>query len=127
MSKYMQAAVVEDFGRRLVLKEVPIPTPRRGEVLIRVEACGVCHTDVHAADGDRPVKPTLPFIPGHEGVGYVVAVGPEVTGVKEGDRVGVPWLYSACGRCEYCLAGWETLCPRQHNTGYNVDGGYMAI
>jgi propanol-preferring alcohol dehydrogenase len=120
----MQAAVVEAFGRPLVLKEVPVPTPGAGQVLIQVEASGVCHTDVHAADGDWPVKPTLPFIPGHEGVGYVVAVGPGVTAVKEGDRVGVPWLHSACGKCAYCLAGWETLCSHQQNTGYSVDGAY---
>lgn len=78
----------------------------------------VCHTDLHAADGDWPVKPRLPFIPGHEGVGFVAAVGEGVTAVKEGDRVGVPWLYTACGHCEHCLGGWETLCHDQQNTGY---------
>ena len=81
-------------------------------------------TDLHAADGDWPVKPTLPFIPGHEGVGYVAAVGSGVTRVKEGDRVGVPWLYTACGCCEHCLTGWETLCESQQNTGYSINGGY---
>jgi alcohol dehydrogenase, propanol-preferring len=89
-----------------------------------VIASGVCHTDLHAAEGDWPVKPTPPFIPGHEGVGYVSAVGSGVTHVKEGDRVGVPWLYTACGHCEHCLAGWETLCERQQNTGYSVNGGF---
>ncbi|MFP3608204.1 alcohol dehydrogenase catalytic domain-containing protein, partial [Paraburkholderia sp. SIMBA_053] len=78
--------------------------------LVRIEACGVCHTDLHAAEGDWPVKPNPPFIPGHEGVGHVVAVGAGVDFVKEGDRVGIPWLYSACGHCEHCLGGWETLC-----------------
>ena len=91
---------------------------------MRVVASGVCHTDLHAAEGDWPVKPKLPFIPGHEGVGYVAAVGSDVTVLKEGDRVGVPWLHSACGTCEYCLTGWETLCQQQQNTGYSVDGGF---
>ncbi len=124
MSTTMKAAVVHDFTKPLALEEVPIPTPGPGQVLIRVMASGVCHTDLHAAKGDWPVKPKLPFIPGHEGVGYVAALGPGVTSLKEGDRVGVPWLHSACGECEYCLTGWETLCPHQQNTGYSVDGGF---
>ena len=86
---------------------------------MRAISSGVCHTDLHAADGDRPVKPALPFIPGHEGVGYIAACGAGVTSLKVGDRVGVPWLHSACGVCDYCLAGWETLCPKQQNTGYS--------
>jgi propanol-preferring alcohol dehydrogenase len=120
----MRAAVVTAFGEPLRIDERPIPTPGDGQVLVRIAASGVCHTDIHAADGDWPVKPTLPFIPGHEGVGMVAAVGRGVTMLKEGDRVGIPWLHSACGICEYCLAGWETLCPKQQNTGYSVDGGY---
>jgi alcohol dehydrogenase, propanol-preferring len=84
----------------------------------------VCHTDLHAADGDWPVKPSPPFIPGHEGVGTVVALGAGVTAVKEGDRVGVPWLHTACGHCRHCLGGWETLCDGQQNTGYSVNGGF---
>jgi propanol-preferring alcohol dehydrogenase len=103
MKSKMQAAFVEAFGKPLVLKEVDIPTPGTGQVLVKTEACGVCHTDLHAANGDWPLKPTLPFIPGHEGIGIVTAIGAGVTAVKEGDRVGVPWLYSACGHCEYCL------------------------
>ena len=83
-----------------------------------------CHTDLHAAEGDWPVKPNPPFIPGHEGVGHVVAVGAGVIHVREGDRVGIPWLYSACGCCEHCLGGWETLCETQQNTGYSVNGGF---
>jgi propanol-preferring alcohol dehydrogenase len=79
---------------------------------------------MHAASGDWPVKPSLPFIPGHEGVGYVSAVGAGVTHVKEGDRVGVPWLHTACGHCKYCMSGWETLCGGQQNTGYSVNGGF---
>lgn len=91
---------------------------------MKVAASGVCHTDLHAAHGDWPVKPSPPFIPGHEGVGHVVAVGAGVSHVKEGDRIGVPWLYSACGFCEHCLGGWETLCESQQNTGYSVNGGF---
>ena len=120
----MKAAVVHEFGKPLVIEEVPIPVPGDGQILVKVEACGVCHTDLHAANGDWPVKPNPPFIPGHEGVGYVVKVGPNVKHIKEGDRVGVPWLYSACGHCEYCLDAWETLCLKQENTGYSVNGSF---
>ncbi|AFC86040.1 alcohol dehydrogenase AdhP [Frateuria aurantia] len=124
MSKTMQAAVVRQFGGPLSIEEVTVPSPGLGEVLVKIEACGVCHTDLHAVDGDWPVKPTLPFIPGHEGVGHVVAIGPGVSHLKEGDRVGIPWLYSACGHCEHCLGGWETLCETQQNSGYSVNGGF---
>jgi propanol-preferring alcohol dehydrogenase len=120
----MQAAIVQAFGQPLVIDDRDVPEPGDGQVLIRIAASGVCHTDIHAADGDWPVKPTLPFIPGHEGVGTVAAVGKGVASLKEGDRVGVPWLHRACGTCEFCLSGWETLCPYQQNTGYSVDGGY---
>src|SRR5271155_2333188 len=120
----MQAAVVESLGKPLVLKEVAVPEPGPDEILVRIEATGVCHTDLHAARGDWPVKPKPPFIPGHEGVGHVAAVGPGVTYLKEGDRVGVPWLYSACGHCAYCWSGWETLCETQKNTGYSVNGAF---
>jgi len=124
MNKTMKAAVVREFGKPLRIEEVEVPRPGRGEVLVKIEACGVCHTDLHAAEGDWPVKPNPPFIPGHEGVGHVAAVGEGVTHVKEGDRVGVPWLYSACGYCEHCLGGWETLCEQQKNTGYSLNGGF---
>ena len=124
MDKTMKAAVVRAFGRPLAIEEVAVPRPGAGQVLVKVEACGVCHTDLHAAEGDWPVKPSPPFIPGHEGVGYAVAVGDGVKHVKEGDRVGVPWLYSACGHCVHCLGGWETLCEQQRNTGYSVNGGF---
>ncbi|MBJ8027548.1 alcohol dehydrogenase AdhP [Bacillus cereus group sp. N21] len=120
----MKAAVVNEFKEKLEVKEVPKPKAELGEVLVHIEACGVCHTDLHAAHGDWPVKPKLPLIPGHEGVGVIEEVGEGVTHVKVGDRVGVPWLYSACGHCEYCLSGRETLCLDQHNAGYSVDGGY---
>lgn len=124
MPQKMKAAIVKQFGQPLVLEEVLIPEPKEGQVLVKIVASGVCHTDIHAADGDWPVKPVLPFIPGHEGVGYVAAVGSGVTFLKEGDRVGVPWLHRACGHCEYCLTGWETLCFEQENTGYSVNGSY---
>ena len=120
----MKAAVVHEFGKPLSIKDVAVPRPDSGQILVQVVACGVCHTDLHAIEGDWPVKPKLPFIPGHEAVGYVAAVGSDVTFLKEGDHVGVPWLHSACGLCEYCLTGWETLCQQQQNTGYSVDGGF---
>ena len=124
MAKTMKAAVVEKFGAPLVVKELPIPTPGPGQVLVQVVASGVCHTDLHAAEGDWPIKPTPPFTPGHEGAGFVAALGTGVTHLKEGDRVGIAWLHSACGHCDYCLAGWETLCLEQKNSGYSVDGSF---
>jgi propanol-preferring alcohol dehydrogenase len=124
MEKTMKAAVVHGFGKPLTIDEVDIPRAGARDVLVKIEACGVCHTDLHAAEGDWPVKPHLPFIPGHEGVGHVVTVGADVGHVKEGDRVGIPWLYSACGYCEHCLGGWETLCERQRNAGYSVNGSF---
>lgn len=120
----MQAAVVEQFGQPLQLRERDIPSPGPMQILVKTEACGVCHTDLHAARGDWPVKPSLPFVPGHEGIGRVAAVGAGVTLVKEGDCVGVPWLFSACGHCEYCLAAWETVCPDAQFGGYTKDGGF---
>jgi len=124
MSKMMKAAVVRTFGNPLTIDEVPIPEVGPGQIQVAIRASGVCHTDLHAAQGDWPVKPNPPFIPGHEGVGFVSAVGAGVKNVKEGDRVGVPWLYSACGGCKHCLGGWETLCESQQNTGYSVNGGF---
>ena len=123
-TRTMHAAVSQSFGAPLVLSEVPVPEPKRGEVLVRIRASGVCHTDLHAADGDWPVKPALPFIPGHEGAGVVVAVGEGVTNVKVRDRVGIPWLHDACGVCTFCLSGREALCAAQHNTGYSVNGSF---
>lgn len=124
MHKKMIAAVVVKFGAPLELQEWDIPTPGPGQILVKTEACGVCHTDVHAWRGDWPLKPKLPFIPGHEGIGTVVAVGTGVTIVKNGDRVGVPWLYSACGHCEYCLSAWETVCADAQYGGYTMNGGF---
>ncbi|MBR0844185.1 alcohol dehydrogenase AdhP [Bradyrhizobium liaoningense] len=120
----MKAAIVKQFGKPLVIEEVPVPQPGPGEVLVKVRACGVCHTDLHAASGDWPVKPVPPFIPGHEAAGIVAALGPGVKNLKVGDAVGVAWLHDACMSCEYCETGWETLCEHQHNTGYSVNGGF---
>ena len=124
MPKTMKAAVVHEFGKPLRIEEVPIPTPGEGKVLIKVMANGVCHTDLHSANGDWPVKPKPPFIPGHEGAGVVAAVGPGVKQFKEGDRAGVAWLHDACGWCEHCRTGWDALCPYQRNSGYAVNGSF---
>ncbi len=120
----MRAAVVKAFGKPLVLEDRDIPVAGPGQILVKVEACGVCHTDVHAWNGDWPLKPALPFIPGHEGIGRVVALGAGVTAVKEGDRVGVPWLYSACGHCEYCLTAREPVCAEAQFGGYTRNGSF---
>ena len=124
MAETMRAAVVREFGAPLAIEEIERPDPGESGILVKVEACGVCHTDLHAACGDWPVKPSPPFVPGHEGIGRVVAIGRNVRSVKEGDRVGVPWLHSACGHCRHCVGGWETLCLEQTNTGYGVNGGF---
>ena len=120
----MKAAVVHTFAAPLTIDDVEVPTPGPHEALVKVDYTGVCHTDLHAAHGDWPVKPSPPFVPGHEGVGTVVAVGDQVTRVAVGDKVGNAWLWSACGECEYCETGWETLCPNQKNGGYSVDGSF---
>jgi len=120
----MQAAVVKEFGKDLSVETVPVPTPGAGQALVKLISSGVCHTDLHAAEGDWPVKPTPPFIPGHEGVGEVVALGQGVTDLSVGDLVGNAWLWSACGDCQYCRTGWETLCESQQNAGYSVDGSF---
>jgi propanol-preferring alcohol dehydrogenase len=120
----MRAAVVKAFTEPLEITQVPTPEPGPGEVLVHVEASGLCHTDIHAARGEWPVKPVPPFVPGHEGVGIIEAVGPGVTDRVVGQRVAVPWLGYACGRCDHCVSGWESLCERQLNTGYARDGGF---
>lgn len=119
-----RAAVVHDFHSPLRIEQVPRRELGSDQVLVKVEASGLCHTDIHAAHGDWPVKPSPPFIPGHEGVGTVVELGSEVTEVALGDRVGMPWLGYACGTCDYCVSGWETLCLQQKNMGYGIDGGF---
>ncbi len=120
----MQAAVVRAFGEDLTIEDVPLPTPGPGQALVKLISSGVCHTDLHAAEGDWPVKPSPPFIPGHEGVGEVVALGEGVTNLTVGQLVGNAWLFSACGDCQYCNTGWETLCESQQNAGYSVDGSF---
>lgn len=119
----MRAVIVEDFGTKPEVREVPRPKPAAHEVLVRVEASGLCHTDIHAARGDWPVQPGLPFTPGHEGVGIVEELGSDVTELAVGDRVAMPWFGYGCGTCGYCVDGRETLCESQRNTGYSVDGG----
>ena len=120
----MRAAVVTAFDRPVSLEERPIPEPGPGQVLVRLETCGVCHTDIHAMRGDWPVKPGLPFVPGHEGVGIVEGLGDGVTSPAIGQRVAMAWLGHACGECRYCIDGRENLCEQQQNTGYSIDGGY---
>jgi propanol-preferring alcohol dehydrogenase len=119
-----RAAVVQRFREPLTIEQVPGADLAPGQVRVKVEACGLCHTDIHAAHGDWPVKPTPPFVPGHEGVGIVAELGPGVTEVGLGDRVAMPWLAYACGVCDYCVSGQETLCLEQKNMGYSIDGGF---
>jgi propanol-preferring alcohol dehydrogenase len=124
MSQTMKAAVLHSLRAPLSIEELPVPEPGAGELLIKVTACGVCHSDLHAVDGDWTPPPVLPLIPGHEVVGRVAGQGPGVAGFALGDEVGVPWMFSACGRCEFCLAGMETVCPSGEATGYTKPGGY---
>ena len=120
----MKAAIVSSFTSALEIRDVPVPKPGPGQVLIQMQTCGLCHTDIHAARGDWPVKPTLPFTPGHEGIGVVQALGSGVTERQIGDRVAIAWLGRACGACRYCVTGWETLCEQQQNSGYSIDGAF---
>ncbi len=119
-----RAAVVHEFGSPLTVEHVLMPDLGPGQVRVKVECSGLCHTDIHAANGDWPVKPSPPFIPGHEGVGAVTELGPGVSEVAVGDRVAMPWLGYACGTCDFCVSGWETLCLEQKNMGYSIDGGF---
>ncbi|AOT09294.1 alcohol dehydrogenase AdhP [Pseudoalteromonas luteoviolacea] len=120
----MKAAIAHQFKEPLCIEDVAQPEIKPGTVLVKVAACGVCHTDLHACHGDWPVKPKMPLIPGHEGVGTVINKAEDVTHINIGDKVGIPWLHSACGHCEHCLQGNENLCPEQKNSGYSVDGSY---
>jgi propanol-preferring alcohol dehydrogenase len=124
MTKTMKAAVVRELGGPLTIEELPVPAPGPGEVLVKLRATGVCHTDLHAASGDWPIKPRPPFVPGHEGVGVVAELGAGVTNLRVGEPVGIAWLHDACGACEHCITGWETLCEAQHNSGYGVNGTF---
>lgn len=120
----MRAAVVTEFGSPAQIEERPIPQPGAGQVLVRLETCGLCHTDIHAMRGDWPVKPPLPLVPGHEGVGIIEDIGSGVTTRTVGQRVAMPWLGHACGECRYCVSGRENLCEQQYNNGYAVAGGF---
>lgn len=119
----MKAMVLENKGERLKEKEVQVPEINDDQVLIRVNACGVCHTDLHIIDQEL-THPKLPLIPGHEIVGSIVKTGRNVKKFKTGDRVGVPWLGYTCGHCKYCKRGQENLCINAEFTGYTIDGGY---
>lgn len=123
MMPTMGAMVLAAPRQPLALRELPIPEPASGEVLIRVEACGVCRTDLHLVDGELP-NPTLPIIPGHEIVGRVAGVGTDVSGFEEGQRIGVPWLGWTCGHCPDCAGGRENLCDEARFTGYQIQGGF---
>lgn len=120
----MKAAVVRSFTQPIVVEDRAVPDPAGHQVLVRMETSGLCHTDIHAAHGDWPVRPSPPFVPGHEGIGVIEAKGNQVTRFAVGDRVAIPWLGEACGHCEYCVSGWETLCLKQQNSGYSVDGSH---
>ncbi len=122
----MMAMVLEKIGEPLRCRDLPVPRPGSGEVLLSVAACGVCRTDLHLVDGELP-HPLLPVIPGHEIVGRVVATGADVSSLAPGDRVGVPWLGSTCGRCRFCLSGRENLCDTPAFTGYTRQGGYAGF
>lgn len=126
----MKAAVLHALAEPLNVEEMPVPEPGAGEVLIKVAACGVCHSDLHLVRGEwdllKPIT-KIPLIPGHEVTGTIAALGHGVEGFAIGDRVGVPWLHSTCGQCEFCLAGRETLCGKQQVTGCTVDGGFAEF
>jgi propanol-preferring alcohol dehydrogenase len=124
MTQMMKAAILHELGKPLKIERVPVPEPGHGDLLIRVTACGVCHSDLHAASGDWTPPPVLPLIPGHEVAGTVAGIGPGVSGFRLGDKVGVPWMYSSCGQCEFCLAGMETVCKSAEATGYTKPGGF---
>lgn len=119
----MRAMVLHRPGEHLRMAQLPRPLPGQGEIQIRVEACGVCRTDLHLMDGELP-DPSLPIIPGHEIVGRVAALGPDVTGFSLNERVGVPWLGWTCGACRFCSSGRENLCESARFTGYQINGGY---
>jgi alcohol dehydrogenase, propanol-preferring len=126
-SACMKAAVIHEFGKPLSIDEVPKPEPTAGEVVFKTEASGLCHTDIHTANGDLKFKPKLPIVPGHEAVGIVESVGAGVTNIKPGDRVALPWLAFACGECGLCAEGEEQYCEKQLNPGLNMPGGYAEF
>ena len=119
----MRAMVLEEAGRPLRPAEIDMPVAGPGQVRLKVQACGICRTDLHVVDGEL-TEPKLPLVPGHQIVGVVDAVGESVAGVTVGETVGVPWLGWTCGRCRYCLSGRENLCEQAKFTGYDLDGGF---
>jgi propanol-preferring alcohol dehydrogenase len=121
----MFGMVLHETGTPLIFEELPDPVPGPGELRVRVEACGVCRTDLHVVDGELP-DPKLPIIPGHEIVGRIDALGPGVDDLKIGERVGIPWLGATCGVCPYCVSQRENLCDRPVFTGYTRNGGYAT-
>src|SRR5271163_1662490 len=126
----MRAAILRDFKQALVMEDVARPVPDAHEVLIAVEACGVCHSDLHVADGDWAQLNGIvkkPLILGHEIAGRVVEKGSQVSDLQVGDHVGVPWVYWTCGECEFCREGNENLCAKQKITGVSEDGGYAEF
>ncbi|HTJ67650.1 MAG TPA: zinc-dependent alcohol dehydrogenase [Actinospica sp.] len=124
MTTTMKAAVVPALGAKIEVRDLPIPVPGPGQVLVRMETSGVCHTDIHAANGDWAAKPTTPYTPGHEGVGIVEAQGLGASLHQVGERVALAWLGTACGTCSYCVTGAENLCTKQKNNGFALDGTY---
>lgn len=118
--------VLSRIGRPLELRDVAAPVAESNQVVVRVHACGVCRTDLHVVDGEL-TEPVLPLIPGHQIVGTVEAVGSDVTGLRLGQTVGVPWLGATCGRCEQCTTGHENLCPSARFTGYQINGGFAEL
>ena len=122
----MRAMLLDAPGKKLRLARIAVPRPGPGEVVVKVEACGVCRTDLHVVDGELPA-PKLPLVPGHEIVGRVAALGEGVAHLRLGERVGIPWLGWTCGQCRYCRAGRENLCERALFTGYTRDGGYAEF
>jgi propanol-preferring alcohol dehydrogenase len=119
----MKAMALDRPGQKLRLAELPTPRPGPGQVLVRVAACGVCRTDLHVVDGEL-AEAKLPVVPGHEIVGRVAEVGPEVGQFRHDERIGIPWLGWTCGRCRFCGSGRENLCDQARFTGYQIDGGY---
>jgi propanol-preferring alcohol dehydrogenase len=122
----MRAMQLLEENGVLIASDIPVPEPSAQQILIRVKACGVCRTDLHVVDGELHGG-KMPIVPGHEIVGVVEAVGPEVESVTKGQRVGVPWLGSTCGHCDYCRSGRENLCDSARFTGFNIDGGYAEF
>lgn len=122
----MRAMRLHAIDSPLIADELPIPRPKRGQLLVKITACAVCRTDLHVVDGEL-TEPKLPLVPGHEIIGRIEEIGDGVADLRIGDRVGVPWLGWTCGECDYCTSGRENLCERARFTGYTIDGGYAEF